>query len=102
MGRGLYGAERLADRKPRRELTISTPSTPPTQKPLYQLLERDVVPTFYDRDQQGVPKRWCAIVRQAIMSVTPRFSARRMVKEYAENMYSPAMRQHTDQGAPTR
>jgi starch phosphorylase len=69
---------------------------------LYQLLERDVVPTFYDRDQQGVPKRWCAIVRQAIMSVTPRFSARRMVKEYAEGMYSPAMRQHTGQGAPTR
>ena len=69
---------------------------------LYQLLERDVVPTFYDRDQQGVPKRWCAIVRQAIMSVTPRFSARRMVKEYAEAMYSPAMRQHAGHGAPTR
>ena len=65
---------------------------------LYQLLERDVVPTFYDRDQQGVPKRWCAIVRQAIMSVTPRFSARRMVKEYSEAMYSPAIRQPTGRG----
>jgi glycogen phosphorylase len=59
---------------------------------LYQLLEREVVPTFYDRDAKGIPHRWIAMVRQAIMSVTPRFSARRMVKEYAETMYSPAMR----------
>jgi glycogen phosphorylase len=58
---------------------------------LYQLLEREVVPTFYDRDAQGIPHRWLAIVRQAILTVTPRFSARRMVKEYADGMYSPAM-----------
>jgi starch phosphorylase len=60
---------------------------------LYQLLERDVVPAFYDRDAQGIPHRWCAMVRQAIMSVTPRFSARRMVKEYADAMYAPAIRE---------
>jgi starch phosphorylase len=59
---------------------------------LYQLLEREVVPSFYDRDAKGIPHRWVAMVRQAIMSVTPRFSARRMVKEYAEKMYSPAMK----------
>jgi starch phosphorylase len=59
---------------------------------LYQLLERDVVPTFYDRDPHGIPHRWLAIVRQAMMTVTPRFSARRMVKEYAEMMYTPALR----------
>ncbi len=58
---------------------------------LYQLLEREVVPTFYDRDAQGIPRRWLAFVREAIRTVTPRFSARRMVKEYAENMYVPAM-----------
>jgi starch phosphorylase len=60
---------------------------------LYQLLEREVVPTFYDRDVQGIPRRWCAMVRQAIMSVTPRFSARRMLKEYADAMYAPAIRE---------
>jgi starch phosphorylase len=60
---------------------------------LYQLLEREVVPTFYERDAQGIPHRWCAIVRQAIMTVTPRFSARRMVKEYADTMYAPAIGQ---------
>jgi starch phosphorylase len=59
---------------------------------LYQLLEREIVPTFYDRDSQGIPRRWLAFVRQAIVSVTPRFSARRMVKQYAEEMYGPALR----------
>ena len=59
---------------------------------LYQLLEREVVPTFYDRSADGLPRRWLAIVRQAILTVTPRFSARRMVKQYAEEMYGPAMR----------
>jgi starch phosphorylase len=59
---------------------------------LYQLLEREVVPTYYDRDGDGIPRRWLAIVRQAILTVTPRFSARRMVKQYAEEMYGPAMK----------
>jgi starch phosphorylase len=58
---------------------------------LYQLLEREVVPTYYDRDEQGIPRRWLAIVRQAILTVTPRFCARRMVKEYADTMYAPAI-----------
>jgi len=57
---------------------------------IYQLLEREVVPTFYDRDASGIPRRWLAIVRRAIVSVTPRFSARRMVKQYAEDLYSAA------------
>jgi starch phosphorylase len=62
---------------------------------LYTLLESEVVPAFYDRDSDGIPRRWLAIVRQAIMSVTPRFSARRMVKQYAETMYGPALRART-------
>jgi starch phosphorylase len=57
---------------------------------LYQLLEREIVPTFYDRDASGIPPRWLAYVRRAIASVTPRFSARRMVKQYAEELYSTA------------
>jgi starch phosphorylase len=59
---------------------------------LYSLLEREIVPTFYDRDAHGIPRRWLAYVRQAIFSVTPRFSARRMVKQYAVEMYGPAVR----------
>ena len=62
---------------------------------LYQLLEQEVVPTFYNRDPNGIPRAWLAIVREAIRTVTPRFSARRMVKQYAEEMYGPAM-QHQE------
>jgi starch phosphorylase len=58
---------------------------------LYQLLTEAVVPAFYDRDAAGVPRRWIAIVKEAIRSIAPRFLARRMVKEYAERMYVPAL-----------
>src|SRR3954454_5222959 len=58
---------------------------------LYRLLEEEVVPAFYDRDRSGVPHRWLATVKQAIRTVGPRFSARRMVKEYAQRMYAPAL-----------
>jgi len=57
---------------------------------LYDLIERQIVPAFYDRDANGVPRRWLAVVRRAIISVTPRFSARRMVKQYAEDLYARA------------
>ena len=62
---------------------------------LYALLENEVVPRFYDRDKQGLPRRWLAVVRNAIVSVTPRFSARRMVKDYAEGLYRPAAERKT-------
>jgi glycogen phosphorylase len=58
---------------------------------LYRILEEEVVPAFYDRDASGVPHRWIAIVKDAIRTVTPMFSSRRMVKEYAERMYAPAL-----------
>jgi starch phosphorylase len=58
---------------------------------LYRLLEEAVVPAFYDRDEAGIPRRWLAIVKESIRSVAPRFSARRMVKEYVRYMYVPAL-----------
>jgi len=58
---------------------------------LYRLLEDQVVPAFYDRDKVGIPRRWLRTVKESIRSVTPRFSARRMVKEYVEGMYAPAL-----------
>jgi starch phosphorylase len=58
---------------------------------LYRLLEEEVVPAFYDRDKSNVPHRWLAVVKEAIRTVAPRFSARRMVKEYSERMYAPAL-----------
>ena len=58
---------------------------------LYRLLEEEIVPAFYDRDASGIPKRWLAVVKESIRSVGPRFSARRMVKEYGEQMYAPSL-----------
>ena len=58
---------------------------------LYDLIEHQVVPAFYERDATGIPQRWVEIVRQSILSVLPRFSARRMVKEYVRRMYLPAV-----------
>ena len=60
---------------------------------LYHLIETEIVPAFYDRDDQGIPRRWLAVVKEAIRSVAPAFSTRRMVKEYVERMYAPAMRE---------
>jgi starch phosphorylase len=57
---------------------------------LYRLLEEKVVPAFYERDALNVPGRWLGMVKEAIRSVTPHFSARRMLKQYAEEMYAPA------------
>ncbi len=58
---------------------------------LYRLLEEQVVPAFYDTDAQGVPRRWVQIVKESIRTVMPHFSARRMVKQYVEEMYAPAL-----------
>ena len=62
---------------------------------MYALIEQELVPTFYERDQSGLPRRWVQIVKQSIRTVLPQFSSRRMVKEYVRNMYLPAMRQET-------
>jgi len=57
---------------------------------LYRLLEEEVVPAFYDRDGDQVPRRWISLVREAMRSNLPRFSTRRMLKQYVTEMYLPA------------
>ena len=56
---------------------------------LYELLEKQVVPEFYERNQQGIPARWVERMRQSMSILTPRFSANRTVREYTENHYLP-------------
>ena len=62
---------------------------------IYRLLEEEIVPAFYDRDGDTVPHRFVAVIKEAIRTVAPRFSARRMVKEYVTRMYVPAMELRT-------
>ena len=57
---------------------------------LYSALEHDVIPAFYDRDEQGVPRRWVAKMRESLARLTPQFSANRTVREYTEQHYLPA------------
>jgi starch phosphorylase len=65
---------------------------------LYRLLEDAIVPSFYDRDRDGIPHRWMAVVKDAIRTVAPRFSARRMVKDYVERMYAPSLERKVEVG----
>lgn len=57
---------------------------------LYRLLEEQVVPAFYTRDERQTPRAWIKVVREAMRSNLPRFSAQRMVKQYVTEMYAPA------------
>jgi starch phosphorylase len=59
---------------------------------LYRLLEREVVPSFYERDQGGLPTRWLAMMRASIRHTVTRFSARRMLLDYFTDCYAPAAR----------
>jgi len=59
---------------------------------LYRLLEEEITPLYYQRDRNGVPHGWVHMVKEAIGSIVPRFCARRMLKEYIEQMYIPAAR----------
>jgi starch phosphorylase len=59
---------------------------------LYDLLENEVVPLFYKRDADGVPRGWVRVMKEAIRTAAPTFCTRRMVKEYAERYYVPAAR----------
>jgi len=57
---------------------------------LYERLESEVVPEFYARDEQGIPKAWVTRMRESMAQLTPRFSANRTVREYTEQRYLPA------------
>jgi starch phosphorylase len=57
---------------------------------LYSILEREVGPDFYDRGPGGVPSRWVARMRESMALLTPRFSANRMVRQYAVEYHLPA------------
>jgi starch phosphorylase len=57
---------------------------------LYTLLEQQVVPEFYERDAEGIPRRWVARIRASLAQLTPRFSSNRMLSQYLEQLYLPA------------
>jgi starch phosphorylase len=67
---------------------------------LYNLLENEIAPLYYDLDRRGIPHRWIKIVKEAIKTITPAFSACRMMKEYTQQMYLPAAGQQVSKNNP--
>lgn len=57
---------------------------------LYTILEQQVVPDFYERNQKGIPPKWIEKMRHCMAILTPQFSANRTVREYTEKYYLPA------------
>jgi starch phosphorylase len=56
---------------------------------LYTLLEKTIIPMYYDRDDVDFPLGWAKMMKESLKSITPKFSARRMMKEYFEKFYDP-------------
>ncbi|CAN5144891.1 glycosyltransferase family 1 protein [soil metagenome] len=57
---------------------------------MYDLIEHQIAPRFYDRDKDGVPLRWVQSIRHSLSTLSPLLSADRMVREYVERLYLPA------------
>jgi starch phosphorylase len=66
---------------------------------LYELLEREVIPEFYARDNRGIPAAWVKRMRESMAVLTPRFSANRTVREYVEQHYLPAATAYRERAA---
>jgi starch phosphorylase len=69
---------------------------------LYEILEQQVIPEFYDRDRAGIPKTWLKRIRASMARLTPQFSSNRMAREYVETIYLPAsagLKRRTANGA---
>ena len=67
---------------------------------LYELLEEQIVPAFYERDKRGVPPAWLDHMRAAMASSIWEFSTSRMLQEYVEQLYLPAAERPAKAGKP--
>jgi starch phosphorylase len=61
---------------------------------LYDVLETEVIPEFYNRNQDGIPTQWLARMRASMSMLTPQYSAVRSVREYTEQYYLPAAKSY--------
>ena len=66
---------------------------------LYDLLEQNIVPEFYSRNENGIPKKWIEKMRNSMATLTPQFSTNRTVREYTEKFYLPAATEYLKRSA---
>ena len=59
---------------------------------IYHLLEKEIIPLYYNLDDNSLPHGWVKVMKESIKSNAARFSARRMVKDYTEKFYKPAFK----------
>ncbi len=59
---------------------------------IYEILEKEIIPLYYRVSEDGIPHGWVGVMKESIRSNAPRFSARRMVKEYSEKFYAGALK----------
>lgn len=67
---------------------------------LYRILEREVVPAFYERNSDGVSVRWTTIMKHALRTAGMQFTARRMLMQYVQDYYMPSMRHAASRDDP--
>ncbi len=63
---------------------------------IYDVLEREIIPDFYHRGSDGLPRKWIARMKASMRTCTAQFSSFRMVREYAERFYLPTLRRGRD------
>ena len=61
---------------------------------LYEILEQEIIPTFYNRNKQGIPEQWVEKMKSSIMTIAPEFSTARMVRDYTRKFYLPALQRY--------
>ncbi len=61
---------------------------------LYDLLEKEIIPTFYTRTRDGIPRRWVEMMKESMKQLCPVFTTDRMVQEYLQKMYQPTQAQY--------
>jgi starch phosphorylase len=59
---------------------------------LFEVLEQQVLPAYYERDERGLPPRWLDLMRNSVAQLGARFNTNRMVEQYVEELYLPAHR----------
>ena len=90
VGRGLRRPERLRHRRRRDAHRRSTSTTSATARRCCEALRDEVIPLYYERDRDGLPRGWIARMKRAIRTLGWRFSADRMVMDYVLKAYIPA------------
>ncbi len=81
---GYTGKDGWAIGDPEKQYATEAEQDADDAKSLYDVLENQIVPLFYERDADGLPHGWLEIIKTSVMTLTPTYSTRRMLREYCQ------------------